>query len=87
VGQTLCIQVLINDDSGKKQQSVGRSVNELVEAMYPVLQSIDLAIEVLGDEDQVSVKDPLWVYLNVTSFMLADFISHVHMNINLNTAP
>ena len=55
------ISMCLDGDSGKKRQSVGRSVNELVEAMYPVLQSIDLAIEVLGDEDWLSVEDPLWV--------------------------
>ena len=54
---SMCLDVNI----GKKRQSLGRSVNELEEAMYPVLQSIDLAIEVLGDEAWLSVGDPLWV--------------------------
>ena len=45
----------------RKRQSIDRSVNELAEAMYPVLQSIDLAIEVLGDEAWLSVGDFLWV--------------------------
>ena len=54
---TMCLDINI----GKKRQSVGRSVNELVEAMYPVIQSMNLAIEVLGDEDWLFVGDPLWV--------------------------
>ena len=54
---SMCLDINIS----KKRQSLGRSVNELAEAMYPILQSIDLAIEVLGDEAWLTVGDPLWV--------------------------
>ena len=39
-----------------------RSLVELLEALYPIQQSIDLGIEVLGDETWVhSVEDPNWL--------------------------
>ncbi|XP_065905004.1 uncharacterized protein [Dysidea avara] len=54
-------EMCLGVDIVKKRQSVGRSVNELVEAIYPVVQSMNLAIEVLGDETWLYVGDPLWV--------------------------
>ena len=37
------------------------SVNELVEAMYPIHLSVALGVEVLGDESWISVNDPRWL--------------------------
>ena len=37
------------------------SVNELVEAMYPIHLSIALGVEVLGDEVWLTVGDPMWL--------------------------
>ena len=37
------------------------SVNELVEAMYPIHLSIALGVEVLGDESWISVNHPRWL--------------------------
>lgn len=36
------------------RRNLGRSLNELVEALYPIQQSIALGIEVLGNEMWVS---------------------------------
>ena len=45
----------------RNKRNVGRSVNELVEAMYPIQQSIALAVEVLGDEVWILAGDSKWL--------------------------
>ena len=46
---------------GRKKRSLVNSVNELVEAMYPIHLSIALGLEVLGDEVWLTVGDPMWL--------------------------
>ena len=45
----------------RKKRNLESAVNELVEAMYPIHQSIALGVEVLGDELWISVEDPRWL--------------------------
>ena len=45
----------------KRQQSLLGTVTEHLEAMYPIDLSIDIAVEVLGDDVWLSVGDPVWV--------------------------
>ena len=40
--------------------NIARLLYDLIEALYPIQQSIDLGIEVLGDEKWIEVGDPLW---------------------------
>ena len=48
-------------DGSRKRRNIGRTLNDVVEALYPILQSIDLGIEVLGDEAWLSVGDSAWL--------------------------
>ena len=43
-----------------KRRNIGRTLNNVVEGLYPILQSIDLGVEVLGDEAWLSVGDTVW---------------------------
>ena len=47
--------------SNQNKRNVRRSVNEVIEALYPIHQSIALGTEVLGDEVWISVGDPRWL--------------------------
>ena len=56
------ICILTGNLGGKRRKrDIDRAVNELVESMYHILQSIEVATEVLGDESWLSVGDPLWL--------------------------
>ena len=48
-------------DGSRKRRNIGRTLNNVVEALYPILQSIDLGVEVLGDEAWLSVGDSAWL--------------------------
>ena len=62
LGLTLCganiFKDCLSESVSRKKRNIDSSVNELIEAMYPILQSIDLGVEILGDE--------LWVYNEYT---------------------
>ena len=45
----------------RRKRSIDRTVNELAESLYPILQSINLGIEVLGDQVWLSVGDEMWL--------------------------
>ena len=45
----------------RSKRNVGRSLNRLVEAMYPIQQSIVLGTELLGDAVWISTGDSQWV--------------------------
>ena len=47
--------------SRKKRQSLLSTVTEHLEAMYPIDLSLDVAVEVLGNDLWLSVGDPEWV--------------------------
>ena len=47
--------------SNQNKRNIRRSVNEVIEALYPIHQSIALGTEVLGDEVWISVGDPRWL--------------------------
>ena len=49
------------DTSSKKKRNIRRSVSEVIEALYPIQQSIALGAEVLGDDVWISVGDPQWL--------------------------
>jgi hypothetical protein len=54
----------LSSDSGsasRRRRSLLSSVNEVVESMYPIHQSIALGVEVLGDEAWLSVGDNTWL--------------------------
>ena len=50
-----------SEGGNRKRRNIGRSLNNVVEGLYPILQSIDLGIEVLGDEAWLSVGDTVWL--------------------------
>ena len=65
LGPGLCIYGVYNDclmsGTGKRRKrNLENSVNELLEAMYPIHQSIALGVEVLGDELWISTGDSTW---------------------------
>ena len=47
--------------SRRRKRSLRRSINQLVEALYPIQQSMALGVEVLGDELWISVGDSQWL--------------------------
>ncbi len=49
------------DSSRKKRQTLLSTLNDHLESMYPIDLSLDLAVEILGDEMWLSVGDPQWV--------------------------
>ena len=49
------------ESDGRKKRGLVSSVNELVEAMYPIHLSIALGVEVLGDEAWLTVGDSRWL--------------------------
>ena len=53
-----CLMLL---SGNRNKRNIGRSLNELVEAMYPIHQSIALGIEILGDEVWIEEGDPEWL--------------------------
>ena len=58
------IRVCINSytsESNRNKRNIRRSVNELVEALYPIQQSIALGTEILGDDVWISVGDVQWL--------------------------
>ena len=70
LGALLCLKGVILVDclgpppGSRKKRNLERAVDELLEAMYPMHQSIDLGIEVLGDELWISaVEDSAWLSL------------------------
>ena len=59
-----CLSPHISSSSSsdsRRKRSLLSNVNEVLEAMYPIHQSIALGIEVLGDETWLTVGDPLWL--------------------------
>ena len=67
LGYGLCLrdvflECLLPSLIGRKKRALERAVGEYVEAIYPIHQSIELGIEVLGDEVWISdVEDPVWL--------------------------
>ena len=67
LGYGLCLrdvflECLLPSLSGRKKRALERAVGEYVEAIYPIHQSIELGIEVLGDEVWISdIEDPVWL--------------------------
>ena len=48
--------------TGRNKRALERAVDEYIEAIYPIHQSIELGIEVLGDEVWIfDVEDPMWL--------------------------
>ena len=45
----------------RRKRNIDRTVNELAESLYPILQSINLGIEVLGDRAWLLVGDEMWL--------------------------
>ena len=65
-GRINCISDIYNkclasESNNRRKRSLISSVNELVEAMYPIHLSIALGYEVLGDEQWLTVGDPMWL--------------------------
>ena len=50
-----------SDSSSQNKRNVRRSVNEVIEALYPIQQSIALGTEALGDDVWISVGDTQWL--------------------------
>ena len=50
-----------SEGAGRKRRNIGRTLNNIVEGLYPILQSIDLGVEILGDIAWLSVGDPEWL--------------------------
>ena len=67
LGYGLCLrdvflECLLPPLIGRRKRALERAVDEYVEAIYPIYQSIELGIEVLGDEVWISdVEDPVWL--------------------------
>ena len=61
VNQNLFTDCLRSGTSGHSKRNVRRTLNDFVEALYPIQQSVALGIEVLGDEVWISVEDPQWL--------------------------
>ena len=64
LGIALCGYNLVNEclGLGSSKRNIERSANQLVEALFPILQSIELSIEVLGDNAWITdVDDPHWL--------------------------
>lgn len=62
----LCLKSLYTDclsggGNTRKKRNIDRTVNELAESLYPILQSVNLTIEVLGDRAWLSVGDRMWL--------------------------
>ena len=66
---SLISNCLGSSSSSRNKRNVRRIVIDLAEALYPIQQSIDLGIEVLGDEVWISVGDPLWVSTVLRPFL------------------
>ena len=47
--------------TSRSKRNLRRSLTELIEALYPIQQSIALGIEILGDELWVLLGDPQWL--------------------------
>ena len=47
--------------SRRRKRNVRRTLEGLVEALYPIQQSIALGVEILGDDVWISVGDPQWL--------------------------
>ena len=67
LGTYLCLDSVLEDCvlprlGSRRKRNLERAVDALVEAMYPIHQSIRLGIEILGDELWISdVGDPVWL--------------------------
>ena len=67
LGAVLCLRDVFRDCllplvTGRNKRALERAVGEYVEAIYPIIQSIELGIEVLGDEVWIrDVDDPMWL--------------------------
>ena len=48
-------------ESNRRRRSLTSMVNELTEAIYPIRLSIDIGIEILGDELWLTVADSKWL--------------------------
>ena len=65
IGLALCGYDLysncFSEDASRKRRNIDRNLDNVVEGLYPILQSIDLGVEVLGDMAWLSVGDPEWL--------------------------
>ena len=68
LGAYLCLKDVLGDCfdlpilPGRKKRALERAVGEYAEGIYPIVQSIELGIEVLGDDVWISnVEDPMWL--------------------------
>ena len=61
VNQNLFTDCLRSGTSRRSKRNVRRTLDEFVEALYPIQQSVALGIEVLGDEVWISAGDPQWL--------------------------
>ena len=66
LGELPCLDSLLRDCLGgsgntRRKRNIDRTVNELAASLYPILQSINLGIEVLGDRAWLSVGDEIWL--------------------------
>ncbi len=59
--QNLFSTCLRSITSRRNKRNTRRTLDGLVEALYPIQQSIALGVEVLGDERWISVGDPQWL--------------------------
>ena len=57
-----CLMLLDGNVASRRRRNVGRVLDDLVEALYPIQQSVALGKEVLGDDQWIaSVGDPQWL--------------------------
>ena len=59
--QDLFSKCLRSTSSKRRRRNIRRALNEVLEGLYPIQQSIALGVEVLGDEVWLSVGDPQWL--------------------------